>query len=219
MSLRTTAVNEEIESYINLNFIREDKFLKNLLKEAASLNIPEISISPQQGAFLQFLLRAIGAKYVMEIGSLAGYSAITMAKVLPKDGKLVSLEVEPSHAAFIRNKAAEAGLEGVIEVVNSEAVRFLKSYKPPFHFDLIFIDADKESYPDYLNFSIQLLRKGGIVIADNALAWGLVYQDKPVDKTVEVKAIRKFNDALSANPQLQSCLLTIGDGMAMGVKL
>ncbi len=219
MSLRTTAVTGEIESYINFNFLSEDTFLKNLLNEAAALNFPSISISPQQGAFLQFLLRAAGAKYVLEIGSLAGYSAITMAKVLPKDGKLISLEIEKSHAEFIRKKADEAGLGDIIEVVNEEAVNFLKSYRPPFQFDLIFIDADKESYPGYLNFSIQLLRKGGIVIADNALAWGLVCNDKPVEKNEEVKSIRKFNDAISSDKRLQSCLLTIGDGMAMGVKL
>ncbi|MCL5992464.1 MAG: O-methyltransferase [Bacteroidetes bacterium] len=219
MSQGYTEITEEIYSYINDKFTLEDEFLKNLQKEALSLGFPDISISPQQVSFLGFILKTINAKYVLEIGSLAGYSAIAMARELPVDGKLITVEIDKERADFISRKTIEAGLGNIIEVVNADALEFLRNYKPDFKFDLVFVDADKQGYVDYLNYAIPLLRKGGIFAADNALAFGEIAKSESDNRTEEVLAVRAFNDALAANPNLKSSLVTIGDGLAMSVKL
>ncbi len=219
MSQGYTEITEEIYSYINDKFTLEDEFLKNLQKESLSLGFPDISISPQQVSFLGFILKTINAKYVLEIGSLAGYSAIAMARELPVDGKLITVEIDKERADFISRKTIEAGLGNIIEVVNADALEFLRNYKPDFKFDLVFVDADKQGYVDYLNYAIPLLRKGGIFAADNALAFGEIAKSESDNRTEEVLAVRAFNDALAANPNLKSSLVTIGDGLAMSVKL
>ncbi|MBI5325013.1 MAG: O-methyltransferase [Ignavibacteriae bacterium] len=219
MSQGFTEITEEIYSYINDKFTNEDLFLNNLQNEAASLGIPDISISPQQASFLGFILKVINAKYVLEIGTLAGYSAISMARELPSNGKLITVEIEKERVEFVRRKAKEDGLENIIEVINSDAVEFFKNYKPSFKFDLIFVDADKQGYVDYLSNSLQLLRKGGIFAADNALAFGEIAKKNLDEREPEVTAVRKFNDVFASNPNLKSSLVTIGDGLAIGVKL
>jgi caffeoyl-CoA O-methyltransferase len=219
MSQGFTEITEEIYSYINDKFTSEDLFLNNLQIEALTLGFPDISISPQQASFLGFMLNTINAKFVLEIGSLAGYSAIAMARELPIDGKLITIEIDKERTAFIRKKAIEAGLENVIEVINEDAKDFLRDYRPDYKLDLVFVDADKQGYVDYLNYSIPLLRKGGIFAADNALAFGEIAKQKLDERKPEVLAVRAFNDALASNKLLKSCLVTIGDGLAMAVKL
>ncbi|TAL68355.1 MAG: O-methyltransferase [Bacteroidetes bacterium] len=219
MSQGFTEITGEIYSYINDKFTNEDLFLKNLQSEASALGFPDISISPQQASFLGFIIKTINAKYILEIGTLAGYSAISMARELPSDGKLITVEIEKERAEFVREKANDAGLGNIIEVVNSDASEFLKNYKPGFIFDLVFVDADKQGYVDYLDNSLPLLRKGGIFAADNALAFGEIAKMNLDDRAEEVIAVRKFNDTLSSNPNLKSSLLTIGDGLAVAVKL
>ncbi|HYF04314.1 MAG TPA: O-methyltransferase [Patescibacteria group bacterium] len=216
MSTRPTPVTEEISTYLNQYFSAEDDFLKSLKREAAGAKIPEICISPEQGAFLQVFLKAMGARYVLEIGSLAGYSAITMARALPEDGKLIALELRPEYAEFIRRKAAEADLGHKIEVHSGDAKEFLKDFKPEFPFDFVFIDADKRSYVEYLALTLPLVRIGGVIAGDNALAWGEVGRENPSSK--EVREIQEFNKALFSHPQLQVCMVPVGDGMAMGFK-
>jgi predicted O-methyltransferase YrrM len=150
MSSRPTLVTEEIFDYLLHNFSAEDEFLAKLKVDASLEKIPEICISAEQGRFLEFYLKSINAKYVLEIGSLAGYSAITMARALPEGGKVIALEIFKKNADFIRNKVKEAGLEDKIEVINEDAAKFLKNYKPDFEFDFVFIDADKKNYSNYI---------------------------------------------------------------------
>lgn len=218
MSSRPTLVTDEIFDYLLENFSSEDEFLDKLKKDAAAVNIPEICISAEQGKFLQFFLKSINAKYVLEIGSLAGYSAITMARALPKDGKLVAIELNQKNADFIKEKAKEAGLENVIEVVCANAAEFLATYKPDFEFDFVFIDADKRNYSNYLNFTAPLIRKGGVIAGDNALGFGHIAEKDPKSEPGNVKAIQQFNKDLNAHPDFFTCLVTMGDGMAMGLK-
>ncbi len=220
MSRTPTAVTEEIFDYILSHYSAEDDFLKQLLADADKYEIPPICISPEQGRFLQFMLKSINAKYVLEIGSLAGYSAIMMARALPQDGKLIAVEINPDYSDFIRMKAYEAGLQNIIEVVNADARDFLAGYKPDFEFDFAFVDADKLAYTYYFETLAPLLRKGGIFSADNALGFGEIAREVPLDNDIEeVKAIQQLNKALSEHPGFESCLVPVGDGMAMGVKL
>ncbi|MES2766736.1 MAG: O-methyltransferase [Bacteroidota bacterium] len=216
MSTRPTPVTEEISDYLNQHFSAEDDFLKNLKREAAEAEIPEICISPEQGAFLQVFLKSMQARYILEIGSLAGYSAITMARALPEGGKLIALELKEEYAEFIRRKAIEAGVGDKIEVYSGDAKEFLKDFKPDFKFDFVFIDADKRSYVEYLQFTFPLVRKGGVIAGDNALAWGQVARETPPSE--DVGSIQNFNKELFSHPQLQVCMVPVGDGMAMGFK-
>lgn len=219
MSARPTLITDEIYEYLVKRFNVEDEYLKNLKKNALAYGIPEICISPEQGKFLQFFLKSISAKYVLEIGSLFGYSAVVMAEALPEDGKVICLEVFKKNADFISESIKGTKYENKIEVINGDASAFLKTYKPEFEFDFVFIDADKGNYSNYMNLTTPMLRKGGILCADNALAFGHVAEINPKNEPGNVKAIQAFNENLLANPQYFSSLVTMGDGMAMGIKI
>ncbi|NQW29040.1 MAG: O-methyltransferase [Ignavibacteria bacterium] len=221
MSTTSTPLTPNLNSFIRKNFSAEDDFLRQLLLEAKELNIPEISIAPEQTGFLQVLLRAVNARNVLEIGSLAGYSAISMARALPPDGTLYACELDPRFCDFIRNKAEQANLANVIKVVEGPALITYPATRKLFTepLDVVFIDADKLNYTRYLEMVLPDLRKGGLVIADNALAWGLVADENPISEPQNVIALRTFNERLSSHPELQATLVPLGDGMAIGVKL
>lgn len=218
MAVKATYLNHELAQYIEDNFSAEDAFLTALNRDAAANSIPDICIGGAQGAFLQLFLKAMNARYVLEIGSLAGYSAITMARALPENGKVICLELNADFCAFIRRKAEEAGLQDKIIVFEGNAAAFLEEYHPDFSFDFIFIDADKPQYLKYLELSLPLLRKGGVIAGDNALAWGYVADTEPTYEPHNVLGIQQFNKAIAAHPDLQSCFLPVGDGMVMGLK-
>jgi len=222
MSTTSTPITEGINAYINSLFSAEDDFLRQLNVEAAAAGIPEISIAPEQTAFLQFLLKTINARHVVEIGSLAGYSAIAMARALPSGGRLIACEVDPNHAAFIRRKITEAGLQETIAVLEGPALETLAEYLKsvqPGEIDAVFIDADKPNYPNYFDLLFPYVRKGGLIIGDNAMAFGYIDQEKPDYEPNNVEALRAFNALISSHPELQSTLVPLGDGMVIGLKL
>lgn len=219
MSQKPTPIDEKLFEYLKNNFSSEDEFLSKLVEEARAEGIPDISISPEQGLFMQFFLRTIKAKYVLELGTLAGYSAITMARVLPADGKLITVETEYDHALFATRKIKEAGLDDIIELQNSDALEFLKIYQPEQPFDFIFIDADKPNYARYLDILTPMLRSGGIFAADNAFAFGFVASSKPERNPEDVKSITGFNNYFRNHPEYFVSMVPVGDGMIMGVKL
>lgn len=219
MSSRPTEITNEIFNYLLDNFSAEDEFLVNLKKEATKEGIPEICISPEQGRFLQFYLKSINAKYVLEIGSLAGYSAIVMARALPEDGKVIAIEINPRNADFIRNQAEKAGLSHIIEVVNQDAQNFVKEFKPDYELDFVFIDADKRAYHKYFDYTAPLVRKGGVICADNALAFGMIAQENPESEPKNVNALKRYNEKVVKDSGFFTTLVTMGDGMAMSLKL
>lgn len=219
MSSSPTQVTEEIYQYLRKNFSSEDDFLRQLKQEAKEAGIPEICISEEQGKFLQFFLKSINAKYVLEIGSLAGYSAITMARALPEDGKLIAVEIFDKNARFIEKMAEKAGLADKIEVINADAKDFLADWKPEFELDFVFVDADKKGYKTYFELTTPHIRKGGVFAADNALGFGHIAEPNPKSEPGNVKAIQEMNQILKNSPLYDSCLVTVGDGMAMGIKL
>jgi predicted O-methyltransferase YrrM len=218
MSTVPTQITDEINDYLISNFSRDDDLIKDLLKKSEQMDFPQIHISPLQAAYLQFLIKVINAKYVMEFGSLAGYSAISMARALPDDGKLIALEINPEYASFITDRTKEAGLENIIQVENSPALDFLETYNPDHKLDLVFIDADKENYLNYAKKVAPHIRKGGLMIADNALGFGYIADEFP-EEADEVIPIREFNKWFFDNPEFFASFVTIGDGMLMGVKL
>lgn len=215
--MKGTPLTEKIYDYLLENFSAEDDFLRSLNSEAQQLGMPPIQVAPEQLAFMQVMLRSMGAKNVLEIGSLAGYSSIGMARALPEGGKVVAFELNPAYADFIRRKAEEAGVADKIEIHVGDAKRILPDYKPEHPFDFVFIDADKSGYVTYLNLTVPLVRIGGLIVGDNALAWGQIADEDAQGN--DVRGMQSFNKAISSHPQLQACLVPIGDGMAMGVKL
>lgn len=220
MSVQPTLISKEISEYILTNFSCEDEFLEQLRRDAKENGIPEICISPEQGSFLQFLIKASNVKRILEIGSLAGYSAITMARALPEEGKLTALEIELEYAHFIRRKVHEAGLENKIDVINANALSYIDSIKATgVQFDLIFLDADKRNYIEYFEQCNPLLSKGGIFAADNAFAFGELLSEVHGRDNEEVEGIRKFNDYIRSHNDFMSCILPVGDGMILAVKL
>ena len=140
MSDKPTLITEDIYQYILNNFAVENDFFKELKLDAIEIGIPEISISADQAVFLQFIIKALKIENILEVGTLAGYSAFMMANALPDNGKLTTLEIEPLHAEFVRKKALEAGLGSKIEIINQSAVEFLRNYSPEKEIDLAFID-------------------------------------------------------------------------------
>jgi len=205
--------------YVRQTFAPEDALLRDLVRAAREEGLPEIQITAEVGRLLQVFARAVGARRVLEIGTLGGYSAIWLARALPAGGRVVTLEISPERAAFARAWIARSEVSGRIEVRVGAALDLLPRLvsEPPF--DLVFIDADKESYPAYLEWSLTLVRPGGIILADNVLfspSWkSRITDGDPQDPAV--RGVREFNRALAANPRLTSVAIAIREGVAVAV--
>jgi caffeoyl-CoA O-methyltransferase len=163
------ALREKMNNYITDLFASEDDALQHILAETKRNNMPDIGLQPFEGRLLQFLAEMIGAKKIVEIGTLAGYSGTWMARALPPDGKLITVEVSSKHASVARANFDNAGLGTKVEIRQGDAHDILSKLSSQAPFDMVFIDADKESYPFYLDWAIANLRIGGLVAAHNAL--------------------------------------------------
>ena len=211
-----------VDDYIGGLFLTPDAALEAALADSAAAGLPEIAVSPAQGKLLTLLARAIGARRILEIGTLGGYSAICLARALPPDGRLVTLELEPKHAAVARANLARAGLAERVEGRVGPAVMSLAhlAAKGAEPFDLVFIDADKPSYVAYLQGSLPLARPGTLIIADNVVRQGRVLDAASDDANAQ--GARRFNEQLAADPRLSAVVLqTVGskghDGLAIAL--
>jgi caffeoyl-CoA O-methyltransferase len=164
---------------------------------------------------MQILLRAGGAQEVIEVGTLAGYSAIVMARALPPGGRVRTIEIEPKHAAFAREWAAKSDAAGRVEVHLGAGMDVLPTFDT-HSADAAFLDADKRRYPQYLEQAVRIVRPGGLILVDNALAFGQLLDPTPTDR--EVPAVRAFNELMAARPDLQSVIVPLGDGLWVGVR-
>ena len=205
-----------LSGYVERLFADEDAVLAELRQEIGRQGLPEIHISPEQGKLLQVLLEAIGARRVLEIGTLGGYSALWMARALASTGRLVTVEIDPDRAAFARSFIEKAGRSGVVEVRVGEARSVLRAMVADAvePFDTVFIDADKESYVEYLELSLELVRPGGLVLADNAFRSGRVLDDAPDEAT---EAILAYNRRVATDSRLASTIIPVRDGLAISV--
>jgi predicted O-methyltransferase YrrM len=209
--MKGVPMNEELYQYIINTFVKEDDVLKLVVEEAGKQGFPLIHVSPENGKFLQLLIKMISAKQVLEIGTLFGYSAIWMARGLPQDGKLITLELEKEHAAAAERNFRRAGLENKIELLLGKAVDSLDKLKGQ-KFDFVFIDADKVGYPAYFDKVIGMTNRGGIIAADNTLRKGDVVK-RDVDEGT--KAIQVFNKKVADDPRVESLLVPISDGLTV----
>ncbi len=213
-----------VDSYLDDRLVPADQALEAALQAAAGAGLPPINVSPGQGQMLQVLARGLGARRILEIGTLGGYSTIWLARALPPGGRLITLEAEARHAEVARANLSRAGLADVAEVRVGRAQDTL----PQLHaagegpFDLIFIDADKPGYADYLDWSVRLSRPGSMIVADNVVRDGAVAD--PASPDADVQGVRGFIERLAAEPRVSATVVqTVGrkgyDGFALAVVL
>ena len=209
-----------VDDYISELFIPPDPALKAALSASAEAGLPSIQVSAAQGKMLHLLARAVGARKILEIGTLGGYSTIWLARALPQGGSLITLEAEPRHAEVARANIARAGLSDRVELRLGRAQDTLPQLQAEGRgpFDLIFIDADKPGYANYLDWSLRLARPGTLIIADNVVRKGHVADGSGSDANAE--GIRAFNKALAAETRVSATeIQTVGskgyDGFAL----
>jgi predicted O-methyltransferase YrrM len=209
-----------VDSYIADLFIGSDFALEAALDASNAAGLPAISVSPAQGKLLHLLARVQGARSILELGTLGGYSTIWLARALPPEGHLLSLEIDPLRAELARANVARAGLASAVEIRLGRAEDSLQQLITQGHapFDLIFIDADKPGYAEYLKWSLKLSRAGTLIIADNVVRKGAVAD--PASKDENVQGIRKFNELLAAEKRVTTTVIqTVGskgyDGFAL----
>ncbi|MBI3098918.1 MAG: O-methyltransferase [Planctomycetes bacterium] len=215
MSATSDPVTERHFQYIAERTLQEDDLLRSLKREARAEGIPAIWISPEQASLMQILLRLVKAREVVEVGTLAGYSAISMARALPPEGRVRTIEISPHHADFARRWVARSDVAGRVDVHLGDGREVLRSFGTDTA-DAAFLDADKAGYPVYLTESLRIVRRGGLIMVDNAFAFGQLFDEHPTDR--EVGAVRTFNEVMAREPALQSIIVPIGDGLWVGVK-
>ena len=211
---------KDIDHYFCDSLLSEDPVLASALESSDAAGLPAIAVAPNQGKLLQLLAEMISARRILEIGTLGGYSTIWMARALPPDGRVVTLEVDPKHAEVARRNFERAGLAKMIEIRIGSALDTLPQLpgeqKGPF--DLVFIDADKENIPAYFDWAIRLSRPGGVIIVDNVVRDGEVVNAQSRDASVQ--GVRRFVAQLSTNSRVSATAIqTVGtkgyDGFAI----
>jgi caffeoyl-CoA O-methyltransferase len=197
----------EIDRYIEERFAPQDEALEAAVRESRQAGLPEIQVSPNEAKLLQLLAELVGARSVLEIGTLGGYSAIHFGRALPEDGRLVSLEIDERHAEVARENVERAGLSGKVEIQVGDArellARIAENDEGPF--DIVFIDADKTGYPEYLEWSLRLTRPGSLILGDNTVRGGSILD--PRDDSA--RATNEFNERIAGDPRLSAILLPI----------
>ena len=211
------ALLARIDDYIQDLFAPQDEALEAAVRESQRAGLPEIHVSPNEGKLLQLLAELAGARRILEIGTLGGYSAINLARGMAEGGRLISLEIDEHHAEVARRNVERASLAERVEIRVGDARELLakvaESDEGPF--DLVFIDADKEGYPEYLEWALRLSRPGSLILGDNTI-WGGAIIDPRDDST---RAIHEFNEKIARDPRLSAIVLPLlrerVDGLAI----
>ena len=211
-----------VDRYLTDLFVQPDPALEAALQASAAAGLPPIHVSPNQGKLLLLLARVQAARNILEIGTLGGYSTVWLARALPGNGRLITLELDEKFAAVARANIARAGLAGVVELRLGRALETLPQLAAEGRgpFDLIFIDADKATYPDYFRWALKLSRRGSLIIADNIVRKGAVADATSSDPNVQ--GVRRFNELLAAEPRVSATAIqTVGskgyDGFAIAL--
>ena len=213
-----------VDHYLNDTLLKPDAALEAALQANAATGLPEIDVAPNQGQFLQILAQMLRARRILEIGTLGGYSTICLARALPSTGKLITLELNPKHAAVAQSNIDRAGLASLVEIRIGPALDSLSQLEAEqtAPFDLIFIDADKPNNTNYLAFALKLSRPGTLILCDNVIRDGDVADPTSTDPNTH--GARQLLEAMAANPRLSATALqTVGskgwDGFAMALVL
>jgi len=211
---------QDVDRYIDDSLVHQDTALQAALDASDAAGLPQISVSPAHGKLLWMLARLVGARRILEIGTLGGYSTIWLARALPAEGRLISLEALERHAALARANIDRAGLSRVVEVKVGQALDTLPSLSGPF--DLAFIDADKQNNPDYFRWALKLSRPGSLIVVDNVVRDGAVIRSESRDASVQ--GVRRLYDLIENEPRVSATAIqTVGakgyDGFAVALVL
>ncbi len=213
-----------VDSYLTDTLVKPDTALEEALRASEAAGLPAINVSPPQGKFLQLLARIHGARNILEIGTLGGYSTIWLARALPPGGRIITLEIDPKHAAVARENRARAGFANI---ARGRVGRALDSLDELYHeaegpFDFVFIDADKPSNPDYFAWALKMSRPGTVIVVDNVVRKGAVAD--PASEDTAVRGVRRLNQLMAAEPRISATAIqTVGskgyDGFAVALVL
>jgi caffeoyl-CoA O-methyltransferase len=207
-------LTQAVHDYLVAHIPPLDDVQRDLIAETEALGgISMMQIAPEQGAFMTLLTRLIGARRAVEVGTFTGYSALSISRGLPDDGTLLCCDVNEEWTAIARNYWERAGVDAKIELRIAPALDTLRSLPAGEQFDLAFIDADKENYPNYYEQVLARLRPNGVILVDNTLWMGAVIDPNATDE--QTNTIRKFNDKLAADQRVESVILTVGDGLTL----
>jgi predicted O-methyltransferase YrrM len=211
-----------VDHYIADRLLAPDAALKAALEMSEAVGLPPINVSPPQGKMLMMLAQLHGARTVLEIGTLGGYSTIWLARALAAGGRLITLESDPKHAEIARSNLSRAGLNGIVELRLGQALETLPQIATEGigPFDFVFIDADKVNTPEYFAWSLKLTRLGGLIVVDNVVRKGAVIDPKSDDPSVQ--GVRRFYEMLAAEPRVNATAVqTVGskgyDGFAVAL--
>ena len=219
MSNRTLSIDDRLYDYLCEVSINESELLRQLREETAQLEFAVMQISPEQGQFMALLIKLMGAKRAIEIGTFTGYSSICVAGAMAEDGKLICCDISPQWTDIAEKYWALAGLENKISLYSQPAEQTLQMFLDEGAentFDFVFIDADKQNYIKYYEMALRLLRKGGIIAVDNTLWSGAVAD--PENTEPGTRAIRRFNEMINQDKRVSTSLVTIGDGLTLILK-
>jgi caffeoyl-CoA O-methyltransferase len=201
------ALLARIDTYIEERFAPQDEALEAAVRESRRAGLPQIQVSPNEAKLLQLLAEMVGARRILEMGTLGGYSAIHFGRALPEDGALISLEIDQRHAEVARENIERAGLSDKVEIRVGDArehlARIAENDEGPF--DIVFIDADKEGYPEYLEWALKLTRPGSLILGDNTVRGGSILD--PQDDSA--RATNEFNERIAGDPRLSAIVLPI----------
>ncbi len=205
----STQLAKQVDEYIEHLLIPQDATLEQGLKDAEAAGLPSINVSANEGKFLYLIAKIANAKRVLEIGTLGGYSTTWFARALPTNGRLITLELDQKHAEMARKNLDRAGVGDRVEVRVGNASDSLKQMidRHQASFDVIFIDANKDGYVEYLNLSLQLSHSGTVILADNLIRNGRALEKNPPDENA--RGAKAYNEAMAKNPKLDSIILPI----------
>ncbi len=212
MSTTATTVTPELQAYLAPLFWPEDRLLQDLARDIAERG-PQIQVSAEEGRLLGMLVTLSGARRVLEVGTLFGYSGVWMARAMGAAGHLDTVEFSPLHAEAARGWFERAGLAERVTVHEGPALEVLPRLEPAY--DLAFFDAAKWEYCDYLDHALRLVRPGGLILADNVFWNGRVTAE--VDGDADVRGIRDYNARIASDPRLTSTVIPVGDGLSVSV--
>jgi predicted O-methyltransferase YrrM len=198
-----------VDEFIGGTLLAEDEALRGAVEAAEAAGLPSIQVSPPQGKLLQLLARLVGAKRILEFGTLGGYSAILMAQVLPADGQLITLEAKSDYAEVARQSIERAGVGDRVEVRVGPALEALPGLEDAGPFDLVFIDADKVNTPNYFSWALDRTRAGGLIIADNVVRDGSLGDAADPDEATVAQ--RRLHEELRGDPRVSATTIqTVG---------
>lgn len=211
-----------VDDYICEHLVPEDAVLTQALRDSKAAGLPDIAVAPNQGKMLNLIARLMGAKRILEIGTLGGFSTIWLARALPEDGRLITCEFSPAHAEVAARNIDRAGLANKVDIRVGPALATLpllqaEEQKP---FDLVFIDADKQNNDNYVQWSLKLTRPGSLIVIDNVVRSGNVIESATGDEMIE--GVRRMNELIAAEPRLDATAIqTVGskgyDGFALAL--